>query len=163
MLFSLPNAEEWIVPNEWHVDSPRLASGRGPDVQLFTFLDDIELRGGGALVVAGSHRLLNEGRFIKAKELRRLLRTEPFFRELYSETPAGAEARARLMEETGAAGDVALELEELAGSPGDAWFVDMRVLHTGAPNASARPSLMATHRFLRGDVVAELADGHGWT
>ena len=60
-------------------------------------------------------------------------------------------------------GDVALELVELAGSPGDAWFVDMRVLHAGAPNACARPRLMATHCFLRADGVAELADGHGWT
>ena len=163
LLFSLPNAGAWTVPNGWHVDSPRLASGACPGVQLFTFLQPVEPRGGGTLVVAGSHRLLNEGRFIRAEEIRRRLRGEPFFRELYSDAPADAVERARLMDETVTLGDAALRLVELTGAPGDAWFVDMGVLHTGAPNARDVPRMMATHRFLRADLAAELADGFGWT
>jgi ectoine hydroxylase-related dioxygenase (phytanoyl-CoA dioxygenase family) len=38
---------------------------------------------------------------------------------------------------------------ELTGAPGGLWLMDMRALHTAAPNASASPRLMMTWRFLR--------------
>jgi len=37
LLVTLPNADTWITPTGWHVDNPRLASGRRPGVQLFAF------------------------------------------------------------------------------------------------------------------------------
>ncbi len=162
ILFTLPNSETWTVPTDWHVDSPRLASGRPPGVQLFTFLDTVEPRGGGTLVIAGSHRLLNDGRLIRAKELRRLLCREAFFRELCSGAPASAEDRARLLDRAGVVDDVVLELVELTGAPGDAYLTDLRVLHSGAPNAADRPRMMATHRFVRADVMRELTETLGW-
>lgn len=162
VLFTLPNASPWTVPSGWHVDIPRLASGRRPGLQLFTFLDIAEPGGGGTLVVAGSHRLLNERRLVRVKELRRLLCREAFFRDLYSEAVVSAEERARLLHQTGAVGDVALELVELTGAPGDAYLVDLRVLHAAAPNAADRPRMMATYRFVPEDVVRELARDLGW-
>ncbi|MGH8144053.1 MAG: hypothetical protein ACREU2_16240, partial [Steroidobacteraceae bacterium] len=33
VLFTLPNSDSWTVPTTWHVDVPRLASGRRPGVQ----------------------------------------------------------------------------------------------------------------------------------
>jgi hypothetical protein len=162
VLVTLPNADTWTVPTDWHVDTPRLASGRRTGVQLFTFLDTVEPRGGGTLVIAGSHCLLNEGRFIRLKELRQLLCREPFFRELYAEAPVSVEDRARLLDHTGAVGDVALDVVELTGAPGDAYFTDLHVLHAGAPNATDYPRIMATHRFVRADVVQELAEAYGW-
>ncbi|HEX3673943.1 MAG TPA: phytanoyl-CoA dioxygenase family protein [Rhizomicrobium sp.] len=162
VLFTLPNADAWTVPTGWHVDCPRLASGRRPGVQLFTFLDTVEHRGGGTLVIAGSHRLLNAGRFIRAGELQRLLSREAFFRELYSTPPVGAEDRMRLLSQRGAIGDVALELVELTGAPGDAYLMDLRVLHAGAPNASDRPRMMATYRFVAEDAQREMAEAYGW-
>ncbi len=162
VLFSLPNTHIWTVPAGWHVDAPRLPSGRRPGVQLFTFLDTVEPRGGGTLIVAGSHRLFNDGRSIVAKELRRLLRREDFFRELYSKAPVEPAYRASLLDRTGAVGDVALELVELTGAPGDAYLIDLRVLHAGAPNAADRPRMMATYRFVRADVMQELAQAYGW-
>jgi hypothetical protein len=160
-LVSLPNIDAWTVPTGWHVDAPRLASGRRPGVQLFAFLDMVEPRGGGTLVIAGSHRLLNEGRFIPSSDLRRRLDRHDYFRELYSEAPGGARDRARLLGHVGAVGDVELEVVELTGAPGDAWLIDSRLLHAVAPNASDRPRLMATHRFWRADVIPELAQAHG--
>jgi len=162
VLVSLPNADTWTVPTGWHVDGPRLASGRRPGVQLFACLDTVEPRGGGTLVVAGSHRLLNEGRFILARDLRRRLRREDFFRELYSEAPGAAGDRARLLNRTGAVGDVPLEVVEFTGAPGDAYLMDLRLLHAVAPNAADHPRMMVTHRFWCADAVPELAQAHGW-
>jgi hypothetical protein len=163
VLFTLPNSDVWTVPAGWHVDIPRLASGKRPGVQLFTFLDRVETRGGGTLVIAGSHRLLNEKRFMRMKELRHLLCREDYFRNLYSEAPpASAQDRARLLHESGLVGNVVVEVVELTGAPGDAYFTDLRVLHAIAPNATDRPRIMATHRFIRTDVLHELAAAFGW-
>lgn len=162
ILFTLPNADTWTVPTHWHVDLPRLASGRRPGIQVFTFLDTVESRGGGTLVLAGSHRLLNEGRFLRVKGLRSLLHREPFFRELYSEANTTHEDRARLLGQVGAVGDVTLEVVELTGIAGDAYFTDLRVLHTAAPNAANSPRMMATHRFVPVEVMQEVAAALEW-
>jgi hypothetical protein len=164
VLFTLPNADAstWTVPTHWHVDVPRLASGRRPGVQVFAFLDTVESRGGGTLVVTGSHRLLNDGRFLRVKDLRDRLCRESFFHELYSEAPVTRGDRARLLGQVGAVGDVTLEVMELTGAPGDAWFTDLRVLHTASPNAASYPRMMATHRFVPVDVMRELAEALEW-
>lgn len=157
LLFTLPNADTWTLPAGWHLDVPRLASGEAPGVQAFTFLDAVGPGGGGTLVIAGSHRLLNEGRFINTGKVMRALRREPFFRDLCSGALDGEGLPG------GAVGDVPLQVVELTGAPGDAWLMDLRVLHTGAPNAAERPRMMATHRFLRADLVREVARGFDWT
>lgn len=163
VLFTLPNADSWAVPHGWHVDGPRLASGQSHGVQLFTFLDTVAPCGGGTLVVAGSHRLLNEGRSIKMKEIRRLLCQHDYFRELFCETPARLNDRARLLAERAVVGDTALNVVELTGAAGDAYFVDLRALHAAAPNATAHPRMMLTHRFIRADLARELAQAYGWS
>jgi ectoine hydroxylase-related dioxygenase (phytanoyl-CoA dioxygenase family) len=132
-------------------------------VQLFACLDTVNPHGGGTMVVAGSHLLLNEGRFIPARELRRLLCREDFFRALFSEAKDSGDERVRWLNRLGAAHPAALEVVELTGAPGDAWLVDMRVLHAGAPNALDRPRIMATHRFVPEAVVTELGAAYNWT
>jgi Phytanoyl-CoA dioxygenase (PhyH) len=156
LLFTLPNAETWTLPAGWHLDVPRLASGEAPGVQLFTFLDAVGPGGGGTLVITGSHRLLNDGRFHKTGKVMRALRREAFFRDLCSGALDGGDLPG------GAVGDVPLQVVELTGAPGDAWLMDLRLLHTGAPNAAERPRMMATHRFLRADLVAEVSRGFDW-
>jgi ectoine hydroxylase-related dioxygenase (phytanoyl-CoA dioxygenase family) len=157
VLVTLPNADAWSVPTGWHVDAARLPSGESPGVQLFGFLDTVAPRGGGTLVVAGSHRLLNDGHARSTSEIRRCLQREPVFRDLYAEGPDAAAARTRRLGETGVAGDVELQVVELTGAPGDAWLVDLRTLHAVAPNAVARPRMMVTHRFVRADLTAAMA------
>ena len=160
ILFTLPNAGPWTLPSGWHADGVWLASGGCSGVQLFACVDPVEPRGGGTLVIAGSHRLFNLGRAMRAKELNRLLRQHPFFRDLLA-----AEGSTFAEEEalpSGRIDDVDLEVMELVGAPGDAYLLDMRVLHTGAPNASTRPRIMVTHRFWRADLMQELAEVYGW-
>ena len=49
----------------------------------------------------------------------------------------------------GEANGVPIEVVELTGTPGDLWLMDMRALHTAAPNASGAPRVKMTWRFLR--------------
>lgn len=153
-LVTLPNAREWHVPHGmWHVDFPRLASGLSPGVQLFACLGQVEAQGGGTLVVAGSHRLLNTGQMIRSKDIKQFLARNDFFRALFN----AQEERSRIGDWSGAVGGVRVEVVELTGAPGDACLMDLRVLHTIAPNASRRPRMMMTHRFIRADCVAQPA------
>jgi len=165
VLFTLPNAQTWTVPAGWHLDSPRLASGQSAGVQLFAFLDVVEARGGGTLAIAGSHHLLNEGRPIRPSEFGRLLRAEPFFADLMVADPRadGPQRRAALLHRTGAVGNMPLQIVEMTGVPGDVWLMDLCVLHVGAPNAAERPRMMLTFRYMRTDLLHEVADAYGWT
>ncbi len=164
VLFTLPNAQTWTVPSGWHSDSPRLASGQSAGVQLFAFLDVVEARGGGTLAIAGSHRLLNEGRAIRPSEMRRLLRADPFFADLMFTDPAADDAtqRAKLLHRSGAVRNVQLQIVEMTGVPGDVWLMDLRVLHVGSPNATKRPRMMLTFRYERTDLLREVAEAFGW-
>ena len=165
VLFTLPNAQTWTVPSGWHSDSPRLASGQSAGVQLFALLDVVEARGGGTLAIAGSHHLLNEGRHIRPSEFGRLLRAEPFFADLLAADPpvASRQHRADLLHQTGAVGNVQLQIVEMTGAPGDVWLMDLRVLHVGGPNAAERPRMMLTFRYERSDLLREVADAFGWS
>jgi hypothetical protein len=95
-------------------------------------------------------------------ELKPLLAREAFFRDLYSKTPVGVTDRAHLLGRAGAVGDVNLEVVELTGAPGDAYFTDLRVLHSGSPNTAALPRIMATYRFVCAEVIEELTAGYDW-
>ncbi len=64
--------------------------------------------------------------------------------------------RAGLMSKSHREGDVDLQVVELHGGPGDVFLVDMRVLHTVAPNASRAPRMMFTERFVSEDVLEEM-------
>lgn len=159
VLASLPNRDRWVLPDSWHTDVPRVASGCSPGVQIFIFLDFVAAGGGGTVVVAGSHRLLDDGRNLRPKEIVAALRPEPFFRALFGGNPQepGEDGLP-----AGRVGEVNLKVMELVGEPGDAWLMDLRTLHAAAPNASDRPRLMATHRFLRADLMSEIAAAFGW-
>ena len=156
-LVTMPNADEWTVPPTiWHVDLPRLPSNCLVGIQVFTFLSDVVAGGGGTLVVAGSHRLLNNGSRVRSKDIRKRLRRLPYFRELMSKESVDRE---RFLIEPGSAqdpdaGEVPLRVVELCGRPGDVYLTDMRLLHTLAPNATNEPRVMFTHRF----VIEEFAD-----
>ena len=156
-LVTMPNADEWTVPpTVWHVDLPRLPSNCLVGIQVFTFLSDVVPGGGGTLVVAGSHRLLNNGSRVRSKNIKKRLRRLPYFRDLMSKQSVDRE---RFLTEPGTAqdpdeGDVSLRVVELCGKPGDVYLTDMRLLHTLAPNATSEPRVMFTHRF----VIEEFAD-----
>ena len=144
-LFTLPNSDKWDVPHDvWHLDAPRLPNWGIPGIQIFTFLNTVAPAGGGTLVVAGSHRLVNGSERIRSRDVKRRLKKEPYFRDLMSKTAAN---RDRFLQNVERCGDVDVQVLELVGQPGDVYFVDLRVLHAPAPNATLVPRVMLTRRF----------------
>lgn len=145
LLFTLPGQDNWHVPHDvWHLDMPRLGENASPGLQAFTFLEDVEPGGGATLVVAGSHRLLNSDQVLKSKQVKDKLRDEPFFQWLFDPKRAPIADPA---EATGRMHDVDLQVVELCGKVGDVFLMDLRVLHTPAPNCSDSARIMATCRF----------------
>lgn len=169
LLFTPPGARHWFVPNAiWHVDVPRLGDAGPPGVQVFILLDDIAPGGGATLVVAGSHRLLND-RVRRSKDVKKALKQRPYFRHLMGPRPQGRDASngsdtdvdsVRLLDDPGQDGNVPLQVVEMAGRAGDAYITDLRLLHTLAPNASDRPRLMATMRLPYPDIADKLDDAY---
>ena len=60
----------------------------------------------------------------------------------------GADRMQLMADETEVAG-VPVQVRELTGKPGDVWLMDMRSLHTIAPNAADKPRVMVTERFVQ--------------
>ena len=146
LLFTPPGSGEWTVPhNVWHLDLPRLGATEPPGVQMFTFLDAVAPRGGGTLLVAGSHRLLNGQGLIGSRGIKNRLKRTPYFRDLMDRR---APRRERFLHEQGVVDDVAVQVAELHGEPGDVYFTDMRLLHSLGPNTADTPRIMVTQRFL---------------
>lgn len=87
--------------------------------------------------------MLNAGERISSKDVKRRLKDEPYFRDLMS---ADTPNRQRFVDEVGHCRDVELQVVEMHGEPGDVYFVDLRTLHTPAPNAMSIPRIMLTRR-----------------
>jgi len=160
LLFTLPNAGPWTLPSGWHADSPRLVGGGCPGVQLFACLDHMAPRGGATLLIAGSHRLFDLGRIVRGKEFTGLVRNDPFVSSLLAASDRPWDADAPLPR--GRSEGFDLEVVEAVGAPGDAYLVDMRVLHTGSSNASSRPRMMVTDRFMPREIASQIAEAYGW-
>ena len=138
---------EWEVPRSiWHLDIPRSRSIGPPGPEMFTFLNKVEPKGGGTLLLAGSHRLLNDVDYLSSKGVKRKLKRHAYFREL---TGKGDGDRSRFMEEVGNIDGVPVKVVELTGGPGDVYFVDLRLLHSLGANTSDQPRMMIAQRMPR--------------
>lgn len=158
LLYTPPNATTWTVPhNIWHLDTPRLGAETPPGVQVFALLDDVPPQGGGTLVLAGSHRLLNDRGFVSSKSVKRRLGRHSFFRTLMD---AHAPNRQCFLARQGNVDGVPLQVVELHGQAGDVYFADLRLLHTLAPNATPRHRLMATQRLLSNSAWQHIERAH---
>jgi ectoine hydroxylase-related dioxygenase (phytanoyl-CoA dioxygenase family) len=146
LLFTLPQNGPWAMLNSWHTDVPRQPHADIPGVQMFTFLEPVRPRGGGTLVVAGSHRLVNDGTFIRSKDVRTHLKKYAYFQTLLSKEPLDPE---HFLTTPGEAGGVEQQVVELQGEPGDVVLMDLRLLHTLSTNTAKIPRLMVTQRYFR--------------
>lgn len=144
--------EAWCPPADgWHVDFHYTNEpGELFALQVFTFLSEVGPRGGGTLVVRGSHRLVE--RFVAAMtpderragfrvSKERFQRSHPWFTTLTSGEGTPRE-RTEFAERTQEIGGVPVRVDELCGSPGDVVLTHPWVLHVTAPNAGPRPRFM---------------------
>ena len=134
------------IPNEavphsmWHYDSPRLPGDMPAGVIVLGFLNRVEPRGGGTMLIAGSHRLFaDSSRGIPSRIAKRRLKKHEYFRDLFDKN---GENRDRYLREVGVVNGVELKVVELTGNPGDAYFVNGAVMHTITRNYLDEPRLM---------------------
>jgi ectoine hydroxylase-related dioxygenase (phytanoyl-CoA dioxygenase family) len=156
ILFSLPIEDDWSVPSDaWHIDLPKIGENASPGLQAFTFLDDVEVGGGATLVLAGSHLLFNNTADLSSSELKRHLRKEDYFRSFFD---SSRPPFTNLAETRNSVQGVELEVVELTGNIGDLYLMDLRMLHTAAPNCSDKARQMLTCRFPRATIAAKYAN-----
>lgn len=155
-LVTFPDAGPWELPHKiWHFD----LAGRGdPDqpavARLFGFVADVEPRGGGTLVVEGSHELVR--RMVAASpthdagssaEIRKKLKAaHPWFAALSKE---GGDRVRRFMTDGDEIDGVRVRVVELTGQAGDVVAMLPWTFHNISMNCAATPRFMVTHSVSR--------------
>jgi hypothetical protein len=154
VLTTFPNCawDEWAVPIAWHSDYGLHGGGNAlGDLFIFTFFSSVRPRGGGTLLLSGSHRLLQKfhaelslaERELGHRELRkRFLRWDPWLRSLAGLTPGPERRDESFMATSREVKGVSVRVVELTGEPGDAVLCHPLILHVRAPNASETPRFM---------------------
>ena len=156
-LVTFPEPGPWDVPHTvWHLDLP----GRGdPDrpgvLRLFGFVSDVGARGGGTLVVEGSHELVRRmvaaapghdaGRSSDVR--RRLAASHPWFRALARE--GGGDRVRRFMTDGDEIDGVRVRVAELTGAAGDVTVMLPWTVHSLGMDTAAAPRFMVTQSLHR--------------
>lgn len=146
-----PTPGPWRLPARmWHLDAP-VRGGLGPrfGTKALCLLAPVRRRGGGTLLLEGSHRLAartveeaagrDAGR--SADVRRRLARVHPWLGALFSRDDRSDRVR-RFMEEGCTVEGVPLRVVEVTGEAGDVVFFHPWLLHDAAPNCARTPRLM---------------------
>jgi hypothetical protein len=161
VLVTFPMGAPWDLPHRpWHLDH---RYDQPPDIiwgaNVFLFVDVVEPRGGGTLVVRGSPQHVR--RFTQA--VRPAVRTQkqwrtgfdasiPWFRALSD--PNDRERRVdRFLSVTDLDG-VPTQVVELTGQPGDVVLCHPWLVHNGGPNANTRPRMMRASRVHHVELLA---------
>lgn len=142
----------WSLPeHNWHWDGDERSQIRLAGVQIFTFFSQVPEHGGGTLIVAGSHRLIDryvrrrakKGKLPKRAVIRKAFyRSNKWIAELTDERAAKGDRIARFMRQSECIDDVHLRVVELTGDPGDAVICHPVMLHSRSDNCSEVPRFM---------------------
>jgi ectoine hydroxylase-related dioxygenase (phytanoyl-CoA dioxygenase family) len=147
---AFPSKQRWNVPpSGWHIDANYLSALAPPDgVRIHALFGDVAPRGGGSLIVSGSHRLAHKyfrdhppRPGARGTDYRRLLQGHPYIRDLHTEGDAGARA-ARFMDRVEEHDGIPLQVVENAGSAGDALLLHPLLLHVASSNNSTEPRFL---------------------
>ena len=151
-LVSFPDRcpSDWTLPTSgWHVDYQFTHDvGAWFGIQAFVYLTDVQPKGGGTLVIPGSHRLTE--RFVKTLnstdlqqkygQLRdRFHTTDPWLRELISGEPMAGDRAAFFMRDGYQIDGIPVKVAELCAEPGDAILVHPWLVHMVSQNAGPGP------------------------
>jgi ectoine hydroxylase-related dioxygenase (phytanoyl-CoA dioxygenase family) len=145
--FPLPGSA-WDVPTSgWHLDSQD-DLGELTMVVVFAHLAPVRPRGGGTLVMTGSHRLTMptgpqaDNVPARSADVKAHLRTvHPWLRDLWK-ARGDVDRVHRYLAEGAVINGIQVRVEELTGEPGDAVIMHPRLLHVMAPNSLDTPRMM---------------------
>ncbi len=149
ILFSLPEPGPWVLPDGWHMDCGfEEATWPVRSVKLFAFFGEVGPRGGGTMLLPGTHRLVDryrEGLPTPAgagkENWQPFMRHHPWLARLLD--GAGLPDHGRSL--VGAAGEidgVPVQVVELTGSPGDVVVTHLHLFHARSPNTDIVLRLM---------------------
>lgn len=149
LLVTFPNAEVWTMPDGWHMDAGfERATWPVFAVKLFAFFGPVGARGGGTMLLPGTHRLVDRYRERLPEATgggygnwRPFLEHHPFLAEVLHGGEAGDGGRG-LVGRTEDVDGVPVTVEELTGEPGDVVITHLHVFHSASPNAGPVPRQM---------------------
>jgi hypothetical protein len=149
ILMTMPSPGPWVLPSAWHMDAGfDQPTWPVPAVKLFAFFDDVEPQGGGTMLLAGSHRVVDGYRATLPPDTGagtvnwgRFMRHDPWLAELMRGDSRPDHGRG-LVGTTGVVDGIDVEVIELTGAPGDVVITHLHVFHSAAPNVSDRPRQM---------------------
>jgi Phytanoyl-CoA dioxygenase (PhyH) len=152
-LVTFPEPGRWEPPTRlWHWDNPcepHLDRPRG--LFVVSFIGPVAPRGGGTLILSGSHRLLikqerqlpaDQRRALDSKARERFYRLDPWLMALTGQAPSPADRIAAFMDSESTIDGVPLRVVELTGEPGDMVFCHPSMVHCRAPNRGRHPRFM---------------------
>jgi len=150
LFLAFPSGATWNVPSRgWHADANYLSELSPPEgVRTHALFGDVAGRGGGTLIVSGSHRLVHQ--YFKqhppppgtrGAEYRQLLQGHPYLRDLHTEGD-GDERVARFMDRAEEHGGLALQVVENTGAAGDVLLLHPLVLHVATANIGKQPRFL---------------------
>jgi len=153
-LISFPKQDDaaWtVVADGWHWDTDLATHLDGPrSLLIFAVFSHIEPQGGGTLLLAGSHHLLQ--RFFTAMtpaqqaakrkaQREQFYRSSPYLAMLTGKAPYDGDRIAQFMAEADDNG-VAVRVVEVTGQPGDAFICHPSLVHAVSSNCRTVPRLM---------------------
>lgn len=154
--FGTPGAPWDVTRNNWHMDMPAAAPVYA--ARMFAFLAPVRPRGGGTLLLAGSHRLAEKHPGMSSSDFRKLLAGKSeWFADLWG--GGGDDRVQRFMVEGTSVDGIDVRVVELTGEPGDVVVWHQSLLHAISPNCLIQPRMMLTHTAYRGP--ARVRQAHG--
>ena len=161
LLVTFPESRErWDVPHaSWHLDFPgasRLVEGLF-SVRIFTCLAPLPHGGGGTVVLAGSHLLVEQLAHKTSERLRSadarnaLMRAHPWVKALCSRDET-ADRIERFMNLGTTVDGTELRVVEMTGEPGDIYLAHPRILHAHTTNCAAAPRIVLSSFIYRNGV-----------
>jgi hypothetical protein len=156
--FPTNDINSWSLHDKlWHWDYELFREDNHGALLIFSFYSVVSARGGGTLLIKGSHRLLNTWKHLLSAEQinkkhsfhrKEIQRLHPYLNKLTTSPEDVSEHVKFFMEQETVIDKIPLQVIELTGNPGDVVFCHPRLIHAPAGiNLNDHPRMMRT-KFL---------------